>query len=146
MVFIRAEVEVRPTEDVNKVLKALKNILLVNNVKVVDIGRGYKMIVSEENSITTLLKMYELIRRQRILDTARNVMIKNSRGDILNLRLNKQAAYQGIVSFVDADDESHLGSITITIVSQKLDEIIDWLAPRTSRGRPLWERDIPKDA
>ncbi len=146
MVYIRAEVEIRPTEDENKVIKALKNVVLTDNVRIVEAGRGYKIAIAESSDLTTLLKLYELLRRQRILDTARNVMLKNSRNGILTLQLNKQAAYQGVISFVDSELESQLGAITITITSDKLSEIIDWLAPRTAHGRPLWEREVPKDA
>jgi len=145
MVYIRAEVEIRPTEDENKVLKALKNIIFIESVRILDIGRGFKIAIAESNDVSALLKLYELFRRQRILDTARNVMLKNARNGILTLQLNKQAAYQGVVSFVDHESESQLGIITVTISSERLNEIIDWLAPRTAHGRPLWEREVPRD-
>ncbi len=146
MVYIRVEVEIRPTEDEEKVLKALKNVVLIDNIRIVELSSGYRLAVAEGNDISMLLKLYELLRRQRILDTARNILMKHSQGDVLNIKLNKQAAYQGYVSFVEDESESPLGPISITISSDKLYEVIDWLAPRTSHGRPLWERDIPRDA
>ena len=145
MVYIRAEVEIRPTEDESKVLKALKNIIFTDSIRVVDAGRGFRIAIAESNDVSALLKLYELFRKQRILDTARNIMLKNARNGVLTLQLNKQAAYQGVVSFVDHESESQLGAITVTISSERLDEIIDWLAPRTARGKPLWEREVPRD-
>ncbi|HDN75949.1 MAG TPA: hypothetical protein ENG05_02345 [Acidilobales archaeon] len=146
MFMLRAEVEVRPTEDEGKVRKALRNLLSVNDddIKVVDLGENYKMLIVESRKIATLFKLYELLRQERILDTARSIMYSSRRGEILTIKLHKQSAYAGHISFISYDDESPLGPITITIVSDKLDEIIDWLAPRTSRGKPLWEREVPK--
>ncbi len=146
MFMLRAEVEVRPTEDEGKVRKALRNLLSVNDddIKTVDLGENYKMLIVESRKIATLFKLYELLRQERILDTARSIMYSSRRGEILTIKLHKQSAYAGHISFISYDDESPLGPITITIVSDKLDEIIDWLAPRTSRGKPLWEREVPK--
>jgi len=145
-VYIRIEAEVRPTEDLDKVVRAIKNIIVVRDLKLEDVGRGRKIIICEENSLESLRKFYEILRRQRILDTARNAMLKNLKGNTIEFKLNKQAAFQGIVNFVENDSESPLGAITIMITSNKVNKIVDWLAPKTSHGRPLWEIEPPKDA
>jgi predicted RNA binding protein with dsRBD fold (UPF0201 family) len=43
--------------------------------------------------------------------------------------LNKQAATAGIVVVIEEDQESPLGPIRVTIDSDNLDTLIDWLAP-----------------
>ncbi len=146
MLTIRIEVEVRPTEDESKVRKALKNIFTLkdSDIKSVDIGNNYKLLVVESRKLTVLFRLYELLRQERILDTARSIMLSLKRGDMLTLKLHKQSAYAGHISFISYDEESPLGPITLTIVSDKLSEIIDWLAPKTSHGRPLWEKEIPR--
>jgi len=141
---LRAEAEVRPTEDVEKVKKALLNIVEVKDVRHVRSTDGYSFLICESRSITALSRLYELLRQQRILDTARRILQMQRQGNTISIKLHKQSAYAGHVSFVTYDDESPLGPITVTIVSDKIDEIIDWLAPKTSRGRPLWEREAPK--
>ncbi|RLG78042.1 MAG: hypothetical protein DRO12_00575 [Thermoprotei archaeon] len=146
MVLIRIEAEIRPTENEDKVIKAIKNIFFVEDVRVVELSEGLKLAVVETDEITPLFKVYEILRKQRILDTARSVFIRNSSGNVMNIKLNKQVALQGLISFVDNDDESPLGAINVVIVSDKLKEIIDWLAPKTQRGRPLWEKDVPRGA
>lgn len=145
MVYVRVEVEVRPTEDLNKVLKALNNVVAVKNPRVEDLGRERKLIVAEEESLEPLKRLYEALRRQRILDSARAVLLKNLRGNTVEVKLNKQAAYQGVISFVDQDSESPLGPIRITISSSKIEMIVDWLTPRTAHGVPLWELELPSD-
>lgn len=146
MVYVRAEVEVRPTEDLDKVLKALKNVLNAKNVKVVDVGRERRVIVCEESDLDALRKFHDVLRRQRILDTARNIMLRNLMHNAVEFKLNKQAAFQGVVNFVENDSESPLGAIAIMISSAKINAVIDWLAPKTSHGKPLWEVAPPEDA
>ena len=145
MVYIRIEAEVRPTEDIEKVFKALKNIFAFKNFKVEELGNERKLIIIEESSIDVLSKMYDGLRRQRILDTSRNILLKNLRGDTIEIRLHKQAAYQGIISFVDSDAESPLGSIFVIISSKNINALIDWLVPKTTHGKPLWELPTPTD-
>jgi len=141
--YLRVEVEVRPTESEEKVLKALRNIVDVENVRIIELRKGYKLIVGESNSISSLKKFHDLLRKQRILDTARNIMMRKAREGTIVLKINKQAAFQGILTFAEGDLESPLGSITLTIVCENLEDLIDWLAPRTSHGKPLWERVPP---
>lgn len=144
MFMVRVEVEVRPTEDVEKVKKAVLNIIDVDSVQYVSSSEGYSFIVCESRSIAALFKLHELLRQQRILDTARKILLAQRQGDMVTIKLHKQSAYARHVSFVTYDDESPLGPITITIVSDKINEVIDWLAPKTSKGRPIWEREVPK--
>jgi len=142
--MLRAEAEVRPTEDVEKVKRALLNIVEVKDIRHVRGADGYSFLICESKSITALFRLYELLRQQRILDTARKILLTQRQGNMINIKLHKQSAYAGHISFVTYDDESPLGPITVTIVSDKIDEIIDWLAPKTSRGKPLWEREVPR--
>jgi len=142
--MVRVEAEVRPTEDLEKVKKALLNIVEVKDIRHVTSTEGYSFLICESRSVTALFKLHELLRQQRILDTARKIFQTQRQGNMVTIKLHKQSAYAGHISFITYDDESPLGPITITIISDKLDEIIDWLAPKTSRGRPLWEREVPK--
>ncbi len=146
MTVIRIETEVRPTEDVRRVKKALMNLFLIRDkdIKEVDLEEGFKLLVVESNSLTPLFRFHDLLRQERILDTARHVLLNSRSGNIITFKLHKQSAYAGHISFVSYDDESPLGPITVTISSNKINDIIDWLAPKTKAGKPLWEREVPK--
>ena len=72
-----------------------------------------------------------------ILDTAREMMLRNLDGDSTELLIHKQAAYANKVALVNRDWESPLGAIHIEIQSKKLEELIDWIAPETIKGKPL---------
>ncbi len=141
--YVRVETEVRPTESEERVLRAIKNLVEVENIRIIEVRKGYKLVIGESSSIHSLRKIHDLLRRQRILDTARNIMMRKAREGVMTLKFNKQAAFQGIIAFAEEDLESPLGAITLTVVSDKIEDLIDWLAPRTSRGKPLWERSPP---
>lgn len=141
-VLVRIEVEVRPTEDEDKVMKAITNFFDPANVEVVDTGRS-KVIIATSNTLACLLKLHRALRAERILDAARGALKKGVQGTMLTFYLHKQAAYMGRLSFVDGDHESPLGAIRVTINYENPHEIIDWLAPPTARGKPLWEKEMP---
>jgi len=85
-----------------------------------------------------LQAFHKLLREQRILDTARSVMLAGRVGDAVQFRLNKQAAFMGKVSF--PPDEEPLGSLHVQIKGGK--RIVDWLAPKTENGIPVEEIDL----
>ena len=142
---IRVEVEIRPTEDPEKVEKALRNVFEPDKIRIEERSSGYKVLVAESYSYRSLIKLHDLIRRERILDAARSMLRKGVMGNMLIFKINKQAALQNRLSFVDTDSESPLGPITFIIETDNPYEVIDWLAPKTSRGRPLWEREMPRN-
>ncbi len=142
--YVRVEVEVRPTEGLEKVVRALKNVF-DGDIEVVDRGNGYYTVRGISDSPHSLHKIHELLRIYRILDAARKYLLKGLRGNTIVFKIHKQAAYVGKISFIDDDRESPLGAITFTIETSDPERLIDWLAPKTSRGKPLWEIGMPED-
>ena len=142
--YVRVKAEVRPTEDIEKVRKAVRNVFN-GRINVIDGEHGLKVIIGESDSAYSLIKLHDLIRIYRILDAARKSLQKGMRGNTIVFKLHKQAAYVGKISFIDSDHESPLGSITFYIESSDPGKLIDWLAPKTSMGKPLWEIDMPKE-
>lgn len=138
---LRVEAEVRPTEDLEKVRKAIQNIFNVENLRVAEAGE-YKILVGESGSITSLIKLREMIIRERIADTARRIIMRNSAERYVSFKINKQAAFAGKLSFVEDDRESSLGPINIFIEARDIKELIDWLAPNTYEKTLM---EIPKD-
>jgi len=82
-----------------------------------------------------LQNFHKLLREQRILDTARSVMLDGSLGKVIRFSLNKQAAFMGKVSF--PAEEEPLGSIHIQIAGSE--KVIEWLAPKTVDAIPVRE-------
>lgn len=144
MVIIRVEGEIRPTEDEGKVRQAILNVFTPEHIEVEVRGKN-KVIVAKAYSLKSLMKLHRLLRTERILDAARSILKKNASERSLVFHLNKQAAFQGRLSFTEAYGESPLGPITFIIEDVDVEKLIDWLAPKTAHGKPLWEIEMPKE-
>ncbi|NTV27497.1 MAG: hypothetical protein HGA93_02280 [Methanothrix sp.] len=127
---------VRPTERMEKVVRAIENIFPGLIMDILDDR------IEAYDGPDSLLTLHRLLREQKILDTARSVMLTGRVGDAVQFRLNKQAAFMGLVSF--PPDEEPLGSIHVQITGYE--SLVDWLAPQTENGVPIKEIDLLKEA
>ncbi|MCC6033567.1 MAG: hypothetical protein LM561_05775 [Desulfurococcaceae archaeon] len=143
MFMLRVTCEIRPTEDKDKVVKAVTNLFNLSKIEIIE-DYPYNKLVGESDKIESLVKLHRLLRQERILDAFRNVLLNNKAGNTTEFKLNKQSAYVGRATLVTLDSESPLGPIVVRIVSDKIDEVIDWLAPKTVGGHPTQERSVPK--
>ncbi len=76
----------------------------------------------------SLAHLRELIRDQRIRDTARGQFLAGREGRRTRVSLGKQAAYMGLVNFAGL---SPLGAIEVEIEDDDLDAVIDDVAEST---------------
>jgi hypothetical protein len=129
---LRVEAEVSPTEDPAKVEAAIKNIF-----PTLQLDRVRNSLVGESAEVESLDRLHQLLRLQRILDSARSVMRRGRQGNIVKFMLNKQVATVRKVNFTD--DESPLGQIVVTLEAPDPERLIDYLAPRTREGKPIRE-------
>ncbi|MEM1514917.1 MAG: RNA-binding domain-containing protein [Thermoproteota archaeon] len=131
-VNILVEADVNPTEDVNKVRVALQKVL--GNVSLELVVEGdYRKLIGRASGIEALAHFYELLRRERMLDAARTVLLKGVQGNKIVFYLNKQVAYVGHISFSQPQGESPLGPIRVEIQCDNPQSLINWLAPKTVR-------------
>ena len=130
----RVETPLNPTEDPEKVARAVHNLFpsanLVNEKTDVRHSRLYATMTRLED----LENLKNVLRQEAIRDAARKVLLNSVSGSSIVVYLNKQAAFAGRASFCERYDESPLGPITLTITSESPEQVIDWLAP-SSRAR-----------
>jgi len=124
---VTASAELYPTEDRDRVVQALLNI--------------FPGEISETDGALTvhsndLSRFKETIRKHRILDSTRAVMLRGIDEGRIIFQLNKQAAYVDKISFVEG--KAPLGPITVTIVAPEPEALIDDVAPRTVNGEIPW--------
>lgn len=128
MIEVECECRVYPSEDPNKVIKAIKNIIDVEPVHHDGDGVVKAKAVVSMNVLSTMKRQ---IHSRQVMDTFRRVMLENEGedGDVTWLYLNKQAAYAGVAVLCEDADESPLGPIRITIKGRgvKVRKVIDWL-------------------
>lgn len=127
MTSIGISCPVNPSEDPEKVRAAILSIFPDATLELTE--RGF------EGSAPGLDRFSQLIRKQRILDATRAVLIGNSRGPRTRMALNKQVATVGKVSF--ADRNPVLGAIEVTIEDENLSALIDRVSPVTVDGEEV---------
>jgi hypothetical protein len=130
---IHIETEVNPTEDLKKVEQAVENMFSIAEFEIKPSKKG-RTLTAKAKGMEGLTKLYNLLRRERIRDAARGVLFKGLGKDSITFYLNKQVAYAGHVSFCQPVAESPLGPIKVQITCDKPKELIEWLAPKTTRG------------
>lgn len=119
---IKAETPINPTEDVDKIIKTLANVFDYDQLEIND---DYICITGGKDS---LLKLKEAMEKRKIRNTARKLMVKGAYDGVVFFKLNKQAAFSGVVNFAE-DDLSPLGDIKVKIETDDVEGFIDWLAP-----------------
>lgn len=138
MFKLRVEAEVKPTEDEARIEKAIKNIF-----PTLKLCRDGSLLIGESTEVRALDKLHMLLRRQKILDAARGVMLSGKREKEIKFMLNKQAAFVSWINF--SEGESPLGSIVVTLEAGDPDKLINYLAPRTRDGKPIEEIEYGED-
>jgi len=130
-ITLHIEADVNPTESEEKVEKGIWNLFGNVPTESKPAHRG-SVLTAEAKGQEALATLRNILRRDRIRDAARKALRGGLRGETISFCLNKQVAYAGHVSFSEAEAESPLGPIRVTIQSENPRELIDWLAPRTT--------------
>jgi predicted RNA binding protein with dsRBD fold (UPF0201 family) len=131
---VHVEVEVNPTEDLEKVKQAVENIFGTVNFKVTKRNWG-RLLTAETKGTAGLIKLHNLLRREQIRDAARKVFFGGISEKTLTFYLNKQVAYAGHISFSQQTAESPLGPINVQIRCNNPRELVAWLAPKTTKKK-----------
>ncbi len=133
-IIVRVEADINPTENEDKVKRAVENTFGNLELNTEPQSRG-SLLVGKGKDQEALTKLHNLLKREKIRDAARAVLYAGSSGKSIVFYLNKQVAYAGHVSFSNPEGESPLGPVKVEVHCNKPNELIDWLAPQTSEGR-----------
>lgn len=130
-ISVQVEADVNPTENEDKVKRAVENVFSNLELEVKSQRQG-SLLIGRGKDMDSLATLYNLLRREKIRDAARRVLYGGLSGKSIVFYLNKQVAYVGHVSFSNPFGESPLGPIKVEIHCDDPLELIDWLAPRTT--------------
>jgi len=133
-VLARVEAPLNPTEDPEKVLRAIRNLFPKCSPTIARTDERHAKFEGSVARLEDLDNLKSLLRQEAIRDAARKLLFKSVSGSSIVVHLNKQAAFAGKASFCERYDESPLGPITLTITTENPEQLIDWLAP-SSRSR-----------
>lgn len=124
---ITVQAFLKPTEDLKKVEKAIKNILGIDDIVIIPNGKDM-LIVKTENQ-KGLDNIYEKLRSRQCTGVARRLFLQNISENNTWIYYNKQAAYVNVHNICEEETNSPLGHIKIIIHTDNPEEIIDWLTP-----------------
>jgi predicted RNA binding protein with dsRBD fold (UPF0201 family) len=119
---IYAKADVNPTEDINKVIKAIANVIEYDEIEV---GDDY---VCASGDIETIKNLRDELKERKIRGAARKIMLKRSSINKISFNLSKQAAFAGTLNLVD-DSLCALGEIEVEIKTDDTKKFIDWISP-----------------
>ncbi|MHA1819654.1 MAG: RNA-binding domain-containing protein [Promethearchaeota archaeon] len=133
---VEAETILNPTEDLEKVKRVLHNLFDFDDEKDLEIieRNGEKYLRVSVNSVNALENLFEGFRRERIVQTARKYLLSRVNGDSVRFALNKQALYAKRFHFSQEYNESPMGPVIVTITSDDLETVLNYLVPETEKG------------
>jgi len=109
----------------------MKNILSGSDYEV---SPGEDSIVITSSNARCLEKMRDQLRDRRARGAARRLVIEGTQGKKSSIMLNRQAAFQGIVALCSSAEESALGPIYLTLESDQLEALTEWLTAYPGTG------------
>lgn len=124
-VEIKVEAPVNPSEDAQKVIDAITNVV----PRCFPEFRYGSRVVGRATGTEPLSILYEQVRSRAAMGVLRRKLVDNRAGNSTWFLLNKQAATASNAVVVDWEQESPLGPIRVTIGCEELDALVDWLAP-----------------
>jgi len=150
MINVKVSAAVYPTEDPDKVTKAISALFagIELQKETIDATESEKGVFptfrfTGDGGLDLLFTLHGLIRREAIIDSIRNKVFNkglSSEGLWVRFLLNKQAAFVGVPS-VPAEEEP-LGSIEVVIRAdspEEMERLFEWLLPLTEEGVPVVE-------
>jgi predicted RNA binding protein with dsRBD fold (UPF0201 family) len=121
---VMLEATISPSEDPLKVAGALANVI-GSGPDAVEFGQDSARLLTRDPRALRLVK--DRLRDRHVRSAARRqLLVKKSAGSS-SLMLNRQAASAGVIALCGTPEESPLGPIYLSIRSDKLDAVIDWL-------------------
>lgn len=123
---VTIKAEIKPTEDEEKLLKAVRKIFPEVDFKIHE-SRGKRFFIGESTEISSLKYVKENWRRRRVRSTAARLLREATSPGTIFMRLSKQAAYVGVASILDFDEQPAIGSIEVEVKTENPEELIKWL-------------------
>jgi hypothetical protein len=117
---IVVSVPVYPTESPEKIEKALENLFPSLHFTLSEKG-----FTGTSQDIEALNTMKMLLEKQRIRDTAQDILIRNVHSKTLTFSFNKQAAYMGKINF---SEECSLDPIVVSITDEDIQSVIRYVS------------------
>ncbi len=128
-VRVRVVAELKPTEDPEKVTRALAKLFPTIRFEIKALGQR-QVIEGESEELGSLSYLKENLRRRKVRAAAERIMRGFSGEKLVHFMLSKQAAYVGTASLLELDELPEIGWIDVFIETDEPEEVIRWLTER----------------
>jgi hypothetical protein len=118
------EATISPSEDPAKVLQAMKKVVGEASCDFATTPHSARLATEDPRA---LVRVREQLRDRHVRSAARKQMLLSISECSTSLMLNRQAAAAGVIALCGSPEESPLGPIYITVESEKIATVIDWL-------------------
>ncbi|CDI06614.1 MAG: RNA-binding domain-containing protein [Candidatus Nitrosotenuis sp.] len=114
--------QINPSEDPQKIRQSISNIL---DAFELELDKYSARATSDQAE--SLAKIRESIHNHHSQRVYSKFLNNNLEGDSTWFYLNKQAAFANSIALCERDNESPLGPIKVTVSSENIERIIEWL-------------------
>ncbi|MCS7146101.1 MAG: RNA-binding domain-containing protein [Nitrososphaerota archaeon] len=123
-IVVRAEVY--PTEDVERVVRAVRKVFPTLEFRVSEEG-GRVHVEAESTELSALKYLKDNWRLRRVRKAVERILKSGSGSGVVRARLSKHAAYVGVASLLDEDERPGVGEISLEVETDEVEELIKWL-------------------
>ncbi len=121
---VTVEASLAQSEDPGKVKAAVSNVLGECRYSVNEDSR--RMAITSDD-VASITKLHDQLRDRHVRAAARRLLISRREGNRVTMMFNRQAAHAGVLVLCGSEAESPLGPIYLSIESENLDGVIEWL-------------------
>ena len=145
MIRTYAELIFHPTEVSEKLYTVLQNLFDIDETGIKNFKKdGEDYLSAEMHGVEGLYKLFNGLRKQRIVQSARKILFGRMDTDSVSFLLNKQALLMGKYHFCHNPDESPMGPVWVQIYSDNIERLLEYLVPETQKGVTLEVNYLPE--
>ena len=145
MIRTYAELIFHPTEVSEKLHSVLTNLFDIDEGRIKSFKKdGEDYLSAEMDGVKGILKLFNGLRQQRIVQSARKILFGRMDTDSVSFLLNKQALLMGKYHFCHSPDESPMGPVWVEIYSDNIERLLEYLVPETQKGVTLEVNYLPE--
>lgn len=122
---LSVDASLSPSEDPEKLALAVANVVGVQSGEVQANKDSVRFFA---RGLDYLKRLKEQLRTRHVRSAAKGALYRERRGRSTMLLLNRQAAVAGVLVVCGSPEESPLGPIRLTIESDEIDAVIEWLS------------------
>jgi predicted RNA binding protein with dsRBD fold (UPF0201 family) len=142
MITLILEADVKPTENIEKIKKAMLNISPSAQFEKLPSDASSEKLRAKAIGVEAISVLAKKFRDQRIIEAVRQVLLKSIHDNHVVFGMHRQAAFVNRFHICDMDDYSAMGPICVRISAENIHDIIDYISPPTTAGKPQYRTDL----